>query len=198
MIRTRAAASACSASSTSGNGRRTASSNVCPLFISSRSKESAFTYAVPLNFYWRSGHESTLLIVPVGFRHIDPKGGYFGSWLGYSSLDGDNKAGAFLWLYWFGRSKDLNYDVGFPLLWSFRSPEANTTIIPPVFHVRRGAWSIGSTALIAWWGRDRDKGSSWQLILPFFLGSRADHGKTALYLSPLGGYRRDDNRARAG
>ena len=167
--------------------------DVCPLFISSRSKESAFTYAVPLNFYWRSGHESTLLIVPVGFRHIDPKGGYFGSWLGYSSLDGDNKTGAFLWLYWFGRSKDLNYDVGFPLLWSFRSPEANTTIIPPVFHIRRGAWSIGSTALIAWWGRDRDKGSSWQLILPLFLGSRADHGKTALYLSPFGGYRRDDN-----
>ena len=167
--------------------------DVCPLFISSRSKESAFTYAVPLNFYWRSGHESTLLIVPVGFRHIDPQGGYFGSWLGYSSLDGDNKAGAFLWLYWFGRSKDLNYDVGFPLLWSFRSPEASTTIIPPVFHVRRGAWSIGSAALLAWWGSDRDKGSSWQLILPLFLGSRADHGKTALYLSPLGGYGRDDN-----
>ena len=167
--------------------------DVCPLFVSSRSKGSAFTYALPLNFYWRNGHEATLLIVPVGFRHTDPKGGYFGSWLGYSSLDGDNKTGAFLWLYWFGRSKDLNYDVGFPLLWSFRSPEASTTIIPPVFHVRRAGWSIGSTALLAWWGRDRDKGSNWQLILPLFLGSRADHGKTALYLSPLGGYRRDDN-----
>jgi hypothetical protein len=167
--------------------------DVCPLFVSSRSKESAFTYALPLNFYWRSGHEATLLILPLAFRHTDPKGGYFGSWLGYSSLDGENKTGAFLWLYWFGRSKSFNYDVGFPLLWSFRSPEANTTIIPPVFHVRRGGRSMGSAALLAWWGRDRDNGSSWQLILPFFLGSRADHDKRALYLSPLGGYRRDDN-----
>ena len=167
--------------------------DVCPLFVSSRSKESAFTYALPLNFYWRSGNEATLLIVPVGIRHTTPEGGYFGSWLGYSSVDGENKTGAFLWLYWFGRSKSYNYDVGFPLLWSFRSPEANTTIVPPVFHVRRGGWSMGSAALLAWWGRYRDKGASWQLILPFFLASRADHDKTALYLSPLGGYRRDDN-----
>jgi hypothetical protein len=167
--------------------------DVSPLFVSLRSKESAFTYALPLNFYWRSGDESTLLIVPVGIRHATPKGGYFGSWLGYSSVDGENKTGSFLWLYWFGRSKNYNYDVGFPLLWSFRSPESNTTIIPPVFHVRRGGWSMGSAALLAWWGRDRDKGSSWQVILPLFLASHADHGKKALYLSPLGGYRRDDN-----
>ena len=71
--------------------------DVCPLFVSSRSKDFAFTYALPLNFYWRSGNEATLLIVPVGIRHTSPKGGYFGSWLGYSSLDGDNKTGAFLW-----------------------------------------------------------------------------------------------------
>src|SRR5208283_304670 len=173
---------------------------VCPLFVSSRSKEFTFTYALPLNFYWRSGNEATLLIVPVGFRHTDPKGGYFGSWLGYSSVDGESKTGAFLWLYYFGRSKGYNYDVGFPLLWSFRSAEANTTIIPvpPVFHVRREGWSMGSAALLAWWGRDRKQGSSWQLILPFFLGSRGDHGKTALYLSPLGGYRRDDNAGSRG
>jgi len=107
-----------------------------------------------------------LLILPVGIRHTDPKGGYFASPLGYSSLDGDSKTGAFLWLYWFGRSKSFSYDVGFPLLWSFRSPEANTTIVPPVFHVRRGGSSMGSAALLAWWGRDRDKGASWQLILP--------------------------------
>jgi len=172
--------------------------DVCPLFVSSRSKESAFTYALPLNFYWRSGHESTLLILPVGIRHADPKGGYFGSWLGYSSVDGENKTGAFFWLYWFGRSKDYNYDVGFPLLWSFRSPEAHTTVLPPVFHVRRGGWSIGSAALVGWWGGDRDKGSNWQLILPLFLASHGDHGKTALYLSPLGGYRRDDNEGSHG
>ena len=167
--------------------------DVCPLFVSSRSKDFAFTYALPLNFYWRSGNEATLLIVPVGIRHTSPKGGYFGSWLGYSSVDGENKTGAFLWLYYFGRSKTFNYDVGFPLLWSFRSPEASTTIVPPVFHIRRDGWSMGSAALLAWWGRDREKGASWQVILPFFLGSRAEHGKTALFLSPLGGYRRDDD-----
>ena len=167
--------------------------DVCPLFVSSRSKDFAFTYALPLNFYWRSGNEATLLIVPVGIRHTSPKGGYFGSWLGYSSVDGENKTGAFLWLYYFGRSKTFNYDVGFPLLWSFRSPEASTTIVPPVFHIRRDGWSMGSAALLAWWGRDREKGASWQVILPFFLGSRSEHGKTALFLSPLGGYRRDDD-----
>jgi len=172
--------------------------DVCPLFVSSRSKDSAFTYALPLNFFWRTKQDATLLIIPIGFRQTDPKGGTFGSWLGYSSVDGENKTGAFLWLYWFGRSKELNYDVGFPLLWSFRSPEESTTVIPPVFHARRGKWSLGSAALIAWWGRDRDQGSSWQLILPLFLASHADHGKQALYLSPLGGYHRDDNQGSRG
>jgi len=172
--------------------------DVCPLFISSRSKESSFTYALPLNFHWRTGNESTLLIIPVGFRQTDPKGGTFGSWLGYSSVDGENKTGAYLWLYWFGRSKDLSYDVIFPWLWSFRSPEESTTLIPPLFHVRRGNWSIGSAALLAWWGRDRDKGSSWQVILPLFLASHADNGKKALYLSPLGGFRRDDSEGSHG
>jgi hypothetical protein len=167
--------------------------DVSPLFISTRSKQSAFTFALPLNFYWRNESGSNLLILPIGLRHTNKDGGYFGSLLGYSSVEGESKSGSFLWLYWFGRSPTDNYDVGFPLLWSFRSPESSTTVVPPVFHARRGNSYIGSAALLSWWGGNRDKGSNWQLFLPFYYGGRGDHGKTALYLSPLGGYRRDDN-----
>jgi hypothetical protein len=168
--------------------------DVSPLFISSRSKEKAFTFAWPLNFYWRNAEGANLLILPFGFRHTNKEGGYFGSLLGYSTVEGESKTGSFLWLYWFGRSKSENYDVGFPLLWSFRSPESSTTVVPPLlFHARRGSSYVGSAALLAWWGGKHDKGSNWQLLLPLYYGGRGDNGKTALYLSPLGGYRRDDN-----
>jgi len=165
---------------------------IFPLAVSTRSKESAFTYAVPLNFYWRTGDEKNLLSVPFFYRSSKPSGGNFASLLGYSSVENRATTGSFLWLYWYGRSQASSYDVLFPLLWSFRSPGANTTIFPPLFHFRSGGSSLGTFALLGWWASDKKAGSSWQLVLPFYFHKTGAHGATALHLWPFGSYRRDD------
>lgn len=174
--------------------KRTPESQVdaSPLFVSSRSKESSFTWAFPLNFHWRTGKDATTLVVPLAFRHISPEGGNFGSWLGYSSIEGQNKNGSWLWLYWFGRRADSAYDVVFPLVWSFRGPKSSTTVVPPLIYAQRDKWSLGTVFPLAWWAHDEDKGSAWRAILPFYVGTSGEHGKTALHLSLLGGYRRND------
>jgi hypothetical protein len=166
---------------------------VFPLAISSRSKESAFTYAVPLNFYWRNGDDKNLLSIPFFYRNSKPSGGNFASLLGYSSVENKVTTGSFLWLYWYGRSQASSYDVLFPLLWSFRSPSSNVTVFPPFFHFRSGGSSIGTLALFGWWASDKKAGSNWQLVLPFYFRSGGDHGATAFHLWPIGTYRRDDN-----
>jgi hypothetical protein len=163
-----------------------------PFAVSTRTKESAFTYAVPLNFYWRTGQDRSLLSIPFFYRNTTPTGGNFVSWLGYQSIEGKATTGSFVWLYWFGRSKSSSYDVLFPLLWSFRSPGANTTILPPLFHFRSGDTSLGTFALLGWWASDRKAGSSWQLAMPFYFHWSGDNGAKALHLWPFGTYRRDD------
>ncbi len=163
-----------------------------PFAISTRSKNSAFTYAVPLNFYWRSRDDENLLSIPFFYRNRKPSGGTFASPLGYSSVENKATTGSFLWLYWYGRSRTSNYDVLFPLLWSFRSPGANTTILPPLFHFRSGGTSLGTFALLAWWSRDRKAGTNWQLIPPFYFRRSADHGARVFHLWPTGIYRHDD------
>ena len=166
---------------------------VFPLAVSSRSKESTFTYVVPLNFYWRNGDDKNLLAIPFFYRNSNPKGGNFASLLGYSSVENKATTGSFLWLYWYGRSQTSSYDVLFPLLWSFRSPGSNVTVFPPFFHFRSGGSSLGTLALLGWWSNDKKAGSNWQLVLPFYFHSSGDHGATAFHLWPVGTYRRDDN-----
>ena len=163
-----------------------------PFAISTRSKDSAFTYAVPLNFYWRTKDEKNLLSIPFFYQFSKPTGGTFASWLGYSSVEGTATTGSFLWLYWYGRSQASSYDVLFPLLWSFRSSGANTTIFPPFFHFRSGGSSLGTFALWAWWSSDSKTGSNWQLVPPLYFRSSSDHGAKSFHLWPTGIYRRDE------
>jgi hypothetical protein len=163
-----------------------------PFAISKRSKDSAFTWAAPLNFYWRNRDDKNLLALPVFYRNEHKTGGNFVSLLGYASGEGTNTNGAFLWLYWYGRSKASSYDVVFPILWSFRSPGANTTIMPPLFHFRSGDTSVGTFALLGWWASDRKEGSNWQLAFPFYFRRSSENGAKALHLWPTGTYQRDD------
>ena len=163
-----------------------------PFAISKRSKNSAFTFALPLNFYWRDKDDKSLLSVPFFYQHSTPTGGTFASWLGYSSVEGAANNGSFLWLYWYGRSQASSYDVLFPLLWSFRSPGANTTILPPLFHFRSGDSALGTFGLLAWWASNQKAGSNWQLVLPLYFRSSSDNGAKSFHLWPGGTYRRDD------
>jgi hypothetical protein len=163
-----------------------------PFAISTRSKNSAFTYAVPLNFYWRNKDDQNLLSIPFFYRNVTPAGGTFASLLGYASVENKATTGAFLWLYWYGRSQASNYDVLFPLLWSFRSPGASTTIFPPLFHFRSKGTATGTFALFAWWSTDQKAGSNWQLVLPFYFRKSNDNGARTFHLWPLGTYQRDN------
>jgi hypothetical protein len=165
---------------------------IFPFAISTRSKDSAFTYAVPLNFYWRSKDDQNLLSIPFFYRNVTATGGTFASLLGYASVENKATTGSFLWLYWYGRSQASSYDVLFPLLWSFRSPGANTTILPPLFHFRSKSSSLGTFALLAWWSSDTKAGSNWQLILPLYFRSSAENGAKTFHLWPTGTYQRDD------
>lgn len=163
-----------------------------PFAVSKRSKDSAFTWAAPLNFYWRDHDDANLLALPFFYRNQHKNGGNFVSWLGYASGEGSTTVGSYLWLYWFRRSSTSSYDVLFPILWSFRSPESNTTILPPLFHFRSGDSSLGTFALLGWWSSDRKAGSNWQLALPFYFRASSDHGAKAFHLWPTGTYQRDD------
>jgi hypothetical protein len=101
-----------------------------PFVIAKRSKDSAFTWALPLNFYWRKHDDKNLLALPLFYRNEHKDGGNFVSWLGYASGEGTATTGSFLWLYWYGRSKASSYDVLFPILWSFRSGSISVAATP--------------------------------------------------------------------
>jgi hypothetical protein len=164
-----------------------------PLFVSKRSEDSAFTFALPLNFYWRSGNDKNLLALPLFYWNWHPKGATFVSPLGYHSLaEGGAYRGSILWLFWYGRRSDSQYDVLFPVLWSFRSPASSTTVFPPILHVRRQTSSFTTVFPIAWAARDDAAGSKWKLIIPLYFSSTRDHGRYHQWLTPLGGGSRND------
>ena len=214
-----------------------------PFFVSSRSADRAFTYALPLNFYWRRGERSNLLILPLlyrqgrkdgqttvsllGYGHRTPErsagsvawlywygrsrahsydlaiplfywsrhqtGGTLGSPLGYFSREGRNRRGSVAWLYWFGRKTDgSKYDVLFPVLWSFRSPRSGVTALPPYLHIKRPTWTLSTVFPLYWSGSDRELESNWRLLFPLFFSRKGEHDRSFTWITPLGGYRRND------
>jgi len=132
------------------------------------------------------------------YRSWDDKSSLFASLVGYRSTAPGSSRGAALWLYWWKRSRESSHDVLFPLVWSFRSPQSNTTVIPPVMHFRRGSSTFNAVLPLWFSSRDTSAGTSWKLLLPLFFSRTKDHGRGSLWLTPLGGYRRnDDQGARA-
>jgi hypothetical protein len=165
-----------------------------PLFVSSRSNDSAWTWALPLNFYWRNADDKHLLALPLFYWAKNATDSTLVTPLGYHSRSRENHRGSVAWLYWFGRKGDGdNFDVVFPLAWSFRSAESNTTIVPPVLHLRRPTYSLTTVFPIYWSGANNTNGDSWRLLVPLFLSRTREQGRVFSWLTPLGGYRRDDD-----
>jgi hypothetical protein len=172
-----------------------------PLFASSRSEKSAWTWVLPVNVYWRNGvgaeADTNLLVLPLLYWSSDPKGGSLVTPVGYHarSDQGDNhsRSGSFLWLYWFGRKSDGRaHDVVLPLVWSFRSATSNTTVIPPFVHLRRPTYGFTTLFPLYWAGSDPKAGTAWKLLLPVFISSSKEEGRQFSWFSPLGGYSRND------
>jgi hypothetical protein len=137
------------------------------------------------------------LLLPLFYNSRRPTGSTLGSPLGYYSRDGENKRGAVAWLYWFGRQRvegdqRKSYDVLFPFVWSFRSPQSSTTVLPPLFlHMRRPTYSFTTLFPLYWASRDPQKGSGWKVFFPLYFSRTGEEGQTFTWVTPLGGYRRD-------
>lgn len=167
---------------------------IFPILYSSRAPKSGFTWAFPLNFYWRDKDDKNLLVLPLLYWNQHKNGGSLYSLAGYHTREGQETAGSLLWLYWYGADQrdQSAYDVLFPLLWSFHSPSSNTTVAGPFVHLRRKKWYF-DTAFPLWWsGGDPVKGEAFRTLLPFFYWQGSEHGKKSFWVSPIGGYSRDD------
>ncbi len=185
-----------------------------PIFFSTRTESHAFTYVVPLSFYWRHGDDANTLALPFFYSNKHDTGSWFFWWLGYEHREGSEYSGSLAWLFYLGDNKRerTSYRVLFPLawhfedkgdtatvvfpvLWSFGGPNSNTTFaLPglPVLHVREGSWSF-NTVFPFWWSVGDDKtGRAWRLVAPFFYWDRAEHNRATRLVTPLGGYGRDD------
>jgi hypothetical protein len=183
-----------------------------PVFFSTRSPSHSFTFALPLNFYWRHDDDSNLLALPLFFRNSHRTGSWFLTWLGYAHREGAEYGRSLAWLYWWGgdEQKQSSYHVLFPLLWdfegrddgatvvfplvwSFRGPRQNTTVVVPYVHVRDGSWYFNTLPPVYWSSGDDKTGRAHKLLVPFFYWDRAEHDRASTLVTPLGGYRRDDD-----
>ncbi|HEY0712807.1 MAG TPA: EB domain-containing protein, partial [Polyangia bacterium] len=169
-----------------------------PVFASSRSPESAFTWVFPLNFYWRNGAgaraETNLLVLPLFYRSRTPQGGTIVSPFGYYSRSGENRRGSIAWLYWLGRKSNGDaHDVVFPVVWSFRSERSTTTILPLFAHLRRPTYTLTTLFPLYWAGKNPAAGTGWRLLLPIYFSRSREEGRVFSWLSPIGGYSRNDD-----
>jgi hypothetical protein len=182
---------------------------IAPLAVSSSGPDSGFTWIAPLNFYWRDKDVENTLAIPFFYSRTHKKGGTLVSWFGYNESDGDETQGAFLWLYWHGEDKkartahhvlfpllwdfkdgDDRSTVVFPLVWSYGSAEGNTTLAGPWFHARRADWTFDTVFPIWWSGSDKKAQTAFKMLVPLFYWQKA--GQRSTWVSPIGGYSRDD------
>ena len=126
-----AVAAACTPCCTSGSATAqagTAFDLFFPLFVSSRSPDRAFTWALPLNFYWRRRATalSNLLVLPLLYRSRTPRAPPPSRCWATGTRAARTATGRSLWLYWYGRGADGGgYDLLLPLFyWSRRPPAA--------------------------------------------------------------------------
>lgn len=167
------------------------------LAFSRQTPARTFTWAAPLTFYWRHQNERHLLPLPLAYAswtrsegddrrlrenlQITP--------IGYSSLNGSNERGSLAWIYWAGREGKTGeaYNVLFPLVWSFRSPAANTTIAGLFVHWRRGSHRFDTLPPLFWRSSDSASHEGWGLLVPFAFWRRSDGGHQRSWVSPIGG-----------
>lgn len=180
-----------------------------PLVWSFRSKEKSFTVGFPVLWSWRKGRDETTLLLPLGFQTADARSKLTVSWFGYSSWAGNNQRGSHLWVYWYGRNKGKDdYDVLFPLLWSFRKDQDNATVLFPLlwhFADAQSRATVVATYIayrnaeggfrcllpVFFQGWNNKEKSSWSLLFPLAFWSKKDNGNKLSVYTPVGGYERD-------
>jgi hypothetical protein len=185
---------------------------VPPLLARSSGPDGAFTWVAPLNFFWSSKDDSSQLVLPLYYANGHKDGGTFATWLGYASWDKDSRSGAALWLYWWGSDRkaksgyhilfplvwdfkdgDDRSTVVFPLVWSYSGADSNTTLAVNFLHLRRGASTFDTLFPLWWSGSDDKAGTAFKMLLPLVYWQSGAHGRNSLWVTPLGGWSRDDD-----
>ena len=184
---------------------------LAPPYVSSRDAAHAFTWAAPLNFYWRNADDANLLALPLFYQNKHNTGNAVYTWLGYSRREDRESSGSAFWLYWYGRddASHERYDVLFPLLWSFRgdtsqttvffplvwsfsTPKTNTTVAGLFIHRRNDTSSINAVFPLWWSGGDDATGRGFKAFIPFFIWQSDQKARTATLVTLAGGYTKDD------
>ena len=184
-----------------------------PPYVSTRNEASAFTYVAPLNFYWRSGDDKNLLVLPLFYKNTNKNGSGVYTLLGYDRKEGLEESGNLFWLYWFGKDDaehtayhvvfplfwrftggQSQSTVFFPLVWSFGGPKSNTTLVVPLFLHYRNEGSYFNALFPVWWsGGDDATGRGFKALIPLFFWQRDSKAGTATLVTPLGGYTKDEH-----
>ncbi len=182
--------------STGGSARRRATATSSfPLLFSTRSPESAFTYADPADVLLaREGRQA-----PAGpaaaLRQPDQEGrvALLAHRLSHARRRRERRIAALALLVRIQRRQPERLQHLLPggVELSFRQRQ---------HHRRRPAGPRAAQDLVLqhaciplWWsGGDTAKGEAFRTLLPFFYWERADHDKRSLWVTPIGGYSRDD------
>jgi hypothetical protein len=92
--------------------------------------------------------------------------------------------------YWRnGNDKNL---LALPILYWNQNRSGASFYAITGYHTHHGPQSAGSLFWLYWFGADQRAGSAYDILFPLFYWARAEHGKKSLWLSPIGGYRRND------
>jgi hypothetical protein len=193
---------------------------VVPFGMHARDKDGSFTYVIPFNFFWRTKYKvdgktafkSHQLIIPLFYGETHPNGSSFVSWFGYQFEDGPRKSGSILWLFWWEDvgSKHTGYNVLFPLFWDFTDESGRATVLFPLVwrfaggesetmvagpwvHVKRPNAGFDAVLPLFWSGHNDKDGTAFRLFIPFVYWQSQGHGRRMSWVSPLGGYGRDDD-----
>jgi hypothetical protein len=183
---------------------------VWPLVYSSRGPARATTWVAPLNFYWRRGDRSHLVSVPFLYYGADRRGSVAFApappIVYYRHRDyrfttvfplfwkfGTPQRGQtwILPLAFAGHRGARSHLVVFPLLWHFGRADGHTTVFANIWHHRDRASSSAGILPFAFFGSDRQRGTSHATILPLFHYSTEAYGRRTFLLTPIGMHAND-------
>ncbi|MEK6607797.1 MAG: hypothetical protein AABZ30_09070 [Myxococcota bacterium] len=151
-----------------------AATDISPLFARTSSKESAFAWAFPLNFYWRSGARSNLLGLPLVWERKDAG------------------SGAFFWLLpptVYSHGKDESFFTLFPIFWRTTHKQWSFTLLPPIFHRGRPKGYLAGVFPLLWLGKDDDRRQA--VLFPVFWRFSGKTGGTTVALTFYRRWRND-------
>ena len=144
-----------------------------------RGIEQRFFTLFPIFWYHRAGGTTFTLLGPI-FRRGRPDGHHTGLFP----------------ILWFGREGEDRHAVVFPIFWRFSGKKSSFTLAA-LLGYHRGREHGYATGLvpIAFFGADKKRGTSYQLVLPLYYRGTEAHGrKSTTVLLPLLWWEKDLDR----